>query len=119
MVSPARILHISAPMYPVGRLSERNSTCSSGSPSGILSGPTSAKGTRAYWACPPANPPNICEYPKAPAGEWPHSFLAIQALGLEFSHSEKRLRLHEKQPPHRSEERRVGKECRSRWSPYH
>src|SRR4051812_1143808 len=23
-----------------------------------------------------------------PAGEWPHSFSAIQALGLEFSHSE-------------------------------
>src|SRR2546422_11298802 len=23
------------------------------------------------------------------------------------------------QPPDRSEERRVGKECRSRWSPYH
>ena len=23
------------------------------------------------------------------------------------------------QKPHRSEERRVGKECRSRWSPYH
>ena len=22
-------------------------------------------------------------------------------------------------PPSRSEERRVGKECRSRWSPYH
>ena len=22
-------------------------------------------------------------------------------------------------PDHRSEERRVGKECRSRWSPYH
>ena len=22
-------------------------------------------------------------------------------------------------PSHRSEERRVGKECRSRWSPYH
>ena len=22
-------------------------------------------------------------------------------------------------PPYRSEERRVGKECRSRWSPYH
>ena len=22
-------------------------------------------------------------------------------------------------PPNRSEERRVGKECRSRWSPYH
>ena len=25
----------------------------------------------------------------------------------------------ERTPPHRSEERRVGKECRSRWSPYH
>src|SRR5260370_33431669 len=25
----------------------------------------------------------------------------------------------EKQRTHRSEERRVGKECRSRWSPYH
>src|ERR1035441_215159 len=24
-----------------------------------------------------------------------------------------------KQPKHRSEERRVGKECRSRWAPYH
>ena len=24
-----------------------------------------------------------------------------------------------KHPPPRSEERRVGKECRSRWSPYH
>src|SRR3712207_8432975 len=24
-----------------------------------------------------------------------------------------------KNAPHRSEERRVGKECRSRWSPYH
>ena len=23
------------------------------------------------------------------------------------------------EPEHRSEERRVGKECRSRWSPYH
>src|SRR2546430_5176015 len=26
---------------------------------------------------------------------------------------------HERKPPVRSEERRVGKECRSRWSPYH
>src|SRR5260370_4435272 len=25
----------------------------------------------------------------------------------------------QEQPAHRSEERRVGKECRSRWSPYH
>src|SRR2546422_4667838 len=28
-------------------------------------------------------------------------------------------RLRRFQPDHRSEERRVGKECRSRWSPYH
>src|ERR1051325_6105935 len=26
---------------------------------------------------------------------------------------------HHRPPPPRSEERRVGKECRSRWSPYH
>src|SRR2546430_9291378 len=26
---------------------------------------------------------------------------------------------HAERPQHRSEERRVGKECRSRWSPYH
>ena len=30
----------------------------------------------------------------------------------------KEIRLAEKEMP-RSEERRVGKECRSRWSPYH
>jgi len=28
-------------------------------------------------------------------------------------------RLHARLHPYRSEERRVGKECRSRWSPYH
>jgi len=27
--------------------------------------------------------------------------------------------VHVGRPPYRSEERRVGKECRSRWSPYH
>src|SRR6266581_9736697 len=31
----------------------------------------------------------------------------------------KLLRLGELRPVYRSEERRVGKECRSRWSPYH
>src|SRR5439155_11772832 len=29
------------------------------------------------------------------------------------------LHLRVRRIPHRSEERRVGKECRSRWSPYH
>ncbi|CAM9942348.1 unnamed protein product, partial [Ectocarpus sp. 12 AP-2014] len=28
-------------------------------------------------------------------------------------------RVEDRCPDHRSEERRVGKECRSRWSPYH
>src|SRR5256885_9107646 len=34
-------------------------------------------------------------------------------------HRQRRLRLGPVRPPARSEERRVGKECRSRWSPYH
>src|SRR2546430_15792134 len=29
------------------------------------------------------------------------------------------IRFHDDEPRGRSEERRVGKECRSRWSPYH
>ena len=32
---------------------------------------------------------------------------------------EQALRLKDAHPGSRSEERRVGKECRSRWSPYH
>src|SRR5256885_11684143 len=36
----------------------------------------------------------------------------VRPLGL-------RLSLLERSPMARSEERRVGKECRSRWSPYH
>ena len=38
-------------------------------------------------------------------------------LGCADSDSE--VLLPRKQVPNRSEERRVGKECRSRWSPYH
>ena len=34
-------------------------------------------------------------------------------LGFKYKKSDKTL------TRHRSEERRVGKECRSRWSPYH
>src|SRR5471030_1459292 len=33
--------------------------------------------------------------------------------------SGRRCNCHSRQFPRRSEERRVGKECRSRWSPYH
>src|SRR3712207_2772977 len=81
-------------------MSDKNSACSSDIPAGILIGPTSAKGTRAYSACPPAYPPNICEYPKIPEGEWPHSFSAIHAFGFEFSHNENIFLLQEKHPPH-------------------
>ena len=35
------------------------------------------------------------------------------------SDNTKQIRLVKRQEPYRSEERRVGKECRSRWSPYH
>ena len=37
-------------------------------------------------------------------------------LGGEIRVDQKRCQSY---APHRSEERRVGKECRSRWSPYH
>ena len=43
-------------------------------------------------------------------------------LGVIQNQSEKYLRKHYyryRYSAHRSEERRVGKECRSRWSPYH
>src|SRR5258708_28247837 len=40
-----------------------------------------------------------------------HNLHALHRLAVESPH--------EKAPVIRSEERRVGKECRSRWSPYH
>ena len=55
---------------------------------GILNGPTSAKGTRRYSACPPAKPPSICEKPNSPAGDCPIALRASLALGLEVSHRE-------------------------------
>src|SRR5262245_19062124 len=81
-------------------MSDRNNTCSSVKPFSILIGPTSAKGTRAYSACPPPNPPSRSEQPNSPAGECPQSFAAIHAFGLEFSHSENISRLQKKQCPH-------------------
>jgi len=48
---------------------------------------------------------------------------AIEALAREAKFSSTAIRGKKKRldnkPPYRSEERRVGKECRSRWSPYH
>ena len=46
----------------------------------------------------------------------------LQAKGMQFSSSgdtEVILKAYEAWGEQRSEERRVGKECRSRWSPYH
>src|SRR5574337_1067523 len=42
-------------------------------------------------------------------------FKSINSLALSLLHSPTFTSIHD----HRSEERRVGKECRSRWSPYH
>src|SRR5256885_14635526 len=41
--------------------------------------------------------------------------LALQVMSVHFQRQAKPLL----DDPQRSEERRVGKECRSRWSPYH
>ena len=53
-VSPPFKLQKSAAMYPVGKMSDRNRTCSSLRFPGTLIGPTSAYGTRRYSAWPPA-----------------------------------------------------------------
>jgi len=47
---------------------------------------------------------------------------ALEAAGMQVVETdlgEYIIQLAEEPPSHRSEERRVGKECRSRWSPYH
>src|SRR2546425_9563294 len=45
--------------------------------------------------------------------------VATENQGLVHHHERLEVRLHPARCPPRSEERRVGKECRSRWSPYH
>ena len=42
------------------------------------------------------------------AGSWGHTYIGTEHILLSAAYEEDR-----------SEERRVGKECRSRWSPYH
>src|SRR5436190_19924768 len=98
-VSPASIPQLSAAMYPVGKMSDRNNTCSSGRPDSIFSGPTSANGTRKYSACPPGNPPSMCEKPNNPAGECPIALRAISALGFEVSQQEYKVFWQKKQLP--------------------
>src|SRR3712207_6953483 len=50
--------------------------------------------------------------------ELPREGLVVpEGLGVEGREADEGR--HHRQPDDRSEERRVGKECRSRWSPYH
>src|SRR5205085_4797654 len=44
------------------------------------------------------------------------ALLDVVRRGQDLAHAADRV---QRQVDHRSEERRVGKECRSRWSPYH
>ena len=55
---------------------------------------------------------------KAPAAIGPYS-QAIEANGTLYISGQLPVNPATGEVPHRSEERRVGKECRSRWSPYH
>ena len=87
-VSPFSIPQFSAAMYPVGRMSDRNTTLSSGMPSGIFSTLASAHTTRRNWACPPAYPPVRWLYPYSPAGAWPITCRATSAFGLVVSQHE-------------------------------
>src|SRR5256885_3823384 len=56
-----------------------------------------------------------------------HRKVALKILPTELAANKDRMRRFEQEAlaaaalnhPNRSEERRVGKECRSRWSPYH
>ena len=43
----------------------------------------------------------------------------LQTLGEQIVNPHARASILAEIQDHRSEERRVGKECRSRWSPYH
>ena len=65
------------------------------------------------WTEPPSGTQSfalIMDDPDAPVGTWVHWVLyELPATARELAEN----------VPKRSEERRVGKECRSRWSPYH
>ena len=52
---------------------------------------------------------------KMAVGDRVESFSVDEVTNLQFGGGGQRLNA----PDDRSEERRVGKECRSRWSPYH
>src|SRR3712207_9088746 len=55
---------------------------------------------------------------EGPVSYW-NAYVAVTQMHGQGNFSDPRLGIHIAQSPDRSEERRVGKECRSRWSPYH
>src|SRR3712207_8987394 len=68
----------------------------------------------------PKLPPQISFSAKDKGVRWaPCSSLGLQREGRQFTWRRKCKCLLNKCLLGRSEERRVGKECRSRWSPYH
>ena len=57
--------------------------------------------------------------PSSSIANWAGVTLNLPSAGDGHTNRPRSRRLENRQAPWRSEERRVGKECRSRWSPYH
>src|SRR2546425_9179407 len=68
----------------------------------------------------PISNPNVSERGRGSHHPWHQSPTRIHATGFLLDRSpETGDRPRDRRRDARSEERRVGKECRSRWSPYH
>ena len=88
-VSPGSMLQFSAAMYPVGKMSDRNSTCSSVRCAGTLTGPTSANGHADVLGLPagvPAHHVRVPEQPAARSSRRPSP--RVSAFGFELSQAE-------------------------------
>ena len=87
-VSPASICAFSAAIQPVGRMSDRNSTCSSSRSSGTAMGPTSAIGHAQVFRLPARIAAQHVRIAEQPRGECPITAAACSALRFERSQSE-------------------------------
>src|SRR5256884_4555050 len=72
-----------------------------------------------WWGGPVAGPPLGRQARKKAEAQGHCSRSSRARTVVRTSQSAFARRGRERTPPIRSEERRVGKECRSRWSPYH